>query len=176
MSTTLHYVVEVLIHHGSGAQRWLGVAASAHIGMFLHPAARPNPERCRRLGRDSNADPKPQAVAIGTEHVALGVGGPRPPRPVTLRGIPRGDASELTRLLYERAGSDAHSASWLPAAAAVDIWRATAREDDGKWCADNFESAKATTHDAAWSFFGITCGENDDPPLHDYRIVWWFDN
>lgn len=79
------------------------------------------------------------------------------------RGVPD-DASDTTRLMVKRWGSDGHSHSWLPMTEAAAIFAATAGDMD-EW---------AAKYPASYFFNVDTSDERTD--ADDYRIIFWFDN
>jgi hypothetical protein len=86
-----------------------------------------------------------------------GVRGPGPEP----RGLPA-DASDTSLLL---SAEDAHSHSWLPLAAAAEVWKQTETGLD--------------EIDANWPesyFFGVDVSGGSGEKIDDYRLIFWFDN
>lgn len=87
------------------------------------------------------------------------------------RGIPE-DCSLMTKVHYERWGSDAHSASWLNADEIAHL---------EQWVEENGSEIHRTGRGLFGWLFGTSWGEFAEEkqycePVEDIRFVFWFDN
>ena len=85
-----------------------------------------------------------------------GVRGDGPPP----KGLPA-DASDTAKMLFEMEGD--HSPSWLPLREATAIFKNTERYGLDKFATDY----------PAYTYFGV---EEQDGPLEQFRLVFWFDS
>lgn len=140
MGCDIHLVLEQK-HNG----RWVGIDTfNGHTDRFTG-------KYCSPVARERNYDRFAALAGVRGD-------GPEP------LGVPQ-DASETTRLLVDKWGSDGHSHSWLPITRAAKVWLRTL---SGK--PDVFASKYPCSH-----FFGIDESSSAFVAT-DYRVIFWFDN